>query len=92
MEFLVEIAVRLPPEMSREERDGLLAREAARGAELKTNGTIVRIWRIPGRTANVGIWAAPSADEIHDAISSLPLFPYLEARVTALAVHPLEIG
>lgn len=90
MEFLVEIQVSLPPGMADEEREALLGREADRGAELIADGTIVRIWRIPGRRANVGIWAALSADEIHNAISSLPLFPYIDARVTALAVHHLE--
>lgn len=90
MEFLVEIQVSLPPAMAGQEREALLGHEAERGAELKADGTIVRIWRIPGRTANVGIWAAPTADEIHDAISSLPLFPYIDARVTALATHDLD--
>jgi muconolactone delta-isomerase len=30
------------------------------------------------------------ATELHDLLSSLPLFPYLTAQVTPLAVHPLR--
>jgi muconolactone D-isomerase len=50
----------------------------------------VRIWRIPGRTANVGIWEAPDATALHDLVSSLPLFPWLDVTVTPLARHYLE--
>jgi muconolactone D-isomerase len=48
------------------------------------------MWRIPGRTANVGIWKAKDATELHAAISSLPMFPYIDAHVTPLATHYLE--
>jgi muconolactone D-isomerase len=90
VEFLVEIQVNLPPDMSAGERAALLERERARGLELKAAGTIVRIWRVPGRLANVGIWQAPDADVIHAALTSLPVFPWVDARVTALATHYLE--
>jgi muconolactone D-isomerase len=90
VEFLVEIEVRLPPELPEHERAELIAREQARGRELKAAGAIVRMWRVPGRFANVGVWAAPDATALHEAIASLPLFPYLDVRVTALATHYLE--
>jgi muconolactone D-isomerase len=90
MEFLVRIEVALPPDMAQTAREQLLARERARGLELKADGVIQRIWRIPGRTANVGIWSASDATELHDAIASLPLFPWIDAHVTPLARHPLE--
>ncbi len=90
MEFLVEIQVNLPPGMPGPDRDDLLVRERERGMELRADGTIMRIWRIPGRMANVGVWRAADANAIHQAITSLPLFPYIDARVTALATHHLE--
>lgn len=90
MEFLVEIAVRVPPHLSPQERARLAQAELRRGRELADAGTILRIWRVPGRTANVGIWSAPNPTALHDAIASLPMFPYLTATVTALATHPLE--
>lgn len=90
MEFLVRIDVRLPPDLAADVRAELTARERVRGTALREAGTIVRIWRIPGRQANAGIWRATDATELHDLLASLPLFPWMEIDVQALAVHPLE--
>jgi muconolactone D-isomerase len=90
MEFLVEIEVSLPGDMPEAQRADLMAAEHAHGRELRRRGTIQRIWRIPGRLQNVGIWEAGDATEVHEAISGLPLYPWIQARVTALARHPLE--
>jgi muconolactone D-isomerase len=88
MEFLVQIAI--SPDVPEERRGELVARERARGQELIAAGTIVRIWRVPGRWANVGIWRAGDATELHDAISSLPMFPWMTVDVAPLAAHYLE--
>jgi muconolactone D-isomerase len=90
MEFLVQIEVSFPPDMPAGQFQDVLDREAVRGRELKEAGTIVRIWRIPGRRANVGIWRGDTADDVHAALTSLPAFPWIDARVTALATHHLE--
>lgn len=90
MDFLVQIVVRLPPDMPPERRSDLLAAELERGLELKAAGTIQRIWRIPGALRNAAIWRARDADELHEAIASLPCFPWFEATVTPLAQHPVE--
>jgi muconolactone D-isomerase len=90
LEFLVEIEVSVPPELGAERRQELTEAEVQRGRELKERGTIVRMWRVPGRTANVGIWEAADPTLLHEAITSLPMFPYLRATVTPLAVHYLE--
>jgi muconolactone D-isomerase len=92
MEFLVQIQVVFPPDMPAEQLADIVAREAERGRELKDAGTIVRIWRVPGRRANVGVWSAATADELHAALTSLPAFPWIDAHVTALATHNLEAG
>lgn len=88
-EFLVEIEIELPPSTPDDERAALLAAEAARGRELRDAGSIVRMWRVPGRRANVGIWSAADASELHEAISSLPLFPWMSVQVRPLADHYL---
>ena len=90
MEFLVQIQVRFPPEMTPVELADIVQRETVRGRELQEAGTIVRIWRVAGRRANAGIWKAETGDELHAAITSLPAFPWLEVSVTPLATHPLE--
>jgi muconolactone D-isomerase len=90
VEFLVRIQVSFPPDMPPEQIADVLEREGVRGRELRDAGTIVRIWRIPGRRENVGVWRGETADAIHDAIMSLPAFPWIDAHVTALATHYLE--
>jgi muconolactone D-isomerase len=90
MDFLVEIAVALPAGMPAAERAALLERERQRGSELRAAGTLERIWRLPGRLANVGIWTTPDAEALHAALTSLPVWPHAEITVTVLARHPLE--
>lgn len=90
MEFLVHIEVRWPPDGDPEEVRRLTAAERLRGRELAAEGRIRRMWRIPGRRANWGLWDAPDATELHAAISSLPFFPYLEVEVIPLAAHPTD--
>jgi muconolactone D-isomerase len=90
MEFLVRIEVGLPPDVPEDRRRQLLEAEAVRGRELVADGSLVRIWRVPGRRANVSLYRAPDATGLHELLSSLPLYPWLEISVEALATHPLE--
>lgn len=90
MEFLVEVQTSLPPDMDDERRAGLLAAEAAYAQGLRERGVVSRIWRVPGRTASVGIWVAEDPAELHGHLAALPLFRWLDITVTALATHPLE--
>jgi muconolactone D-isomerase len=92
MDFLVEIATELPPDMPDDEREALLARERERGRELRAAGTLTRIWRLPGRPANVGVWSAVDADALHEALTSLPVWRFARVTVTALSTHPLDGG
>lgn len=92
MEFLVSCVIdfgRLEEPGGREE---LIAAEAERAHELAELGAIRRLWRVPGSTANRGIWEAPDATALHEALASLPLFPLMEITVEALALHPSDPG
>jgi muconolactone D-isomerase len=88
MEFLVHISITLPSAMPSEERQRLYEAEAVRTAALASEGRLVRLWRLPGRTANWGLWRANDATELHEALTSLPLWPYMDIEVTPLAEHP----
>ena len=90
MEFLVRIQVRWPPESDESLKANLIEREAIRARELAIRGVIVRLWRSPGQWANIGIWRAEDATELHEAISSLPFFPWLDVHVEPLARHPSD--
>jgi muconolactone D-isomerase len=88
VEFLVNIEVGWPADGDPDELARITAAERVRGRELGEAGTIKRMWRVPGRRANWGIWEAEDATALHAAISSLPLFPYLDVEVIPLAAHP----
>lgn len=89
-EFLVQMQVNIPPDMPEEQQSDLRAREKQRGLQLREEGTIQRVWRVPGRIANIAYWEAPDATALHDKIASLPMFPWLDVQVTPLALHYLE--
>lgn len=90
MEFLVNIAVNIPHDVPDTKRADLFKAEAQRAKELADKGTLIRLWRIPGRRENCGLWRAGDASELHAALASLPMFPYLDINVTALGAHPSD--
>jgi muconolactone D-isomerase len=90
VEFLVSIEVRTPPDMDPDRLAALQAAEAIRARELVDQGRLRRIWRVPGRRANVSLYEAPDASAVHAALTSLPLYPWLDIGVQALATHPVE--
>ncbi len=89
-EFLVRIEVRLPPDTPETRKRQLVEAETARGRELIEQGKLVRIWRLPGRWANISLYRCADATELHELLGSLPLSPWFEVTVEALATHPLE--
>jgi|HubBroStandDraft_6_1064221.scaffolds.fasta_scaffold2059869_2 muconolactone D-isomerase len=92
MEFLVRFEIKVPPELDGEKYEELMAEEKRRGDLLWSSGRLLRIWRVPGRRASIGLYDFPDATELHAEISTLPLFPYMTvSSVEALAVHPADI-
>jgi muconolactone D-isomerase len=87
VEFLVEITVHWPPSGDPVVKESLVAAETARSEELVAAGLLKRLWRKPGSWANIGLWEAADATELHEALSSLPFFPWLEIDVRPLARH-----
>src|SRR6185295_4400521 len=88
LEFLVEMQVGWPPDGDPEQKKMLIEGEHKRAVELAKAGILKRLWRVPGRWANFGLWEAPDATELHKAISSLPFYPWLDVKVHPLAKHP----
>ena len=88
MQFMVRIEVRVPGEWSEAQVKTAYAAEVERAHELMQAGIILRLWRVAGARANFGLWEADSLEELHSAISSLPLFPFLEPTVTPVIEHP----
>lgn len=91
MLFMVQMEVRLPADMDPAQTEALKAREREVAQALQRDGRWVHLWRVAGRYANVSIFDVDSPDELHELVSSLPLFPYIDAHVTPLARHPSAI-
>jgi muconolactone D-isomerase len=90
VEFLVRSENRLPAETPAERRAELRAAERDRAVELRAAGILKRLWRVPGRNATIGLYEAADPAELHDALMSLPMSPWLDVHVEALAQHPQE--
>lgn len=88
MLFKVEMTVKLPNNMSSEIADDIKLREKQYCQELQAQGKWCHIWRVVGSYANVSIFDVASNNELHDILSALPLYPYMEIRVDALCRHP----
>jgi muconolactone D-isomerase len=90
MEFLVRAQNTLPPETPEADRARLKTGERSRADELRAAGILKRLWRVPGRNATIGLYEARDATELHEALASLPMFPWMDITVEAVATHPQE--
>ena len=88
MLFMAEMEVALPPDMDPAIAGDLKARERAIAQDLQRDGRWLHLRRVAGRYANVSVFDVASPDELHELLSGLPLFPYMDIKVTALARHP----
>jgi muconolactone D-isomerase len=90
VEFLVRFEVNAPESMAPKERERLRSLERARAAEFREQGVLKRLWRVPGRRAVIGLWDAADATALHEALASLPMFPWMDVTIEPLAMHPQE--
>lgn len=86
-EFLVHFEITIPPGADRLEVAHLYDLEAQVAEPFISAGYFRRIWREPGTRNHYAIWAAPSANFVHAAYSSFPLWQagYGVAHVIPLA-------
>lgn len=91
MLFHVHMKVSLPHDLDPDVRGDLLASEKDRAEEIQRSGKWPELWRVVGEYANVSIFDVESGDELHDLLSSLPLFGYMNIKVTPLAKHPSKV-
>jgi len=90
MEFLVRTENLLPNDTPDAVRDELRVVERERAMELRAAGVLKRLWRVPGRNATVGLYEAQDPAALHDALTSLPMWKWMDVTVEALATHPQE--
>ena len=90
MEFLVRLEQQIPADMDPDRLAEIKQAEYVRGTELAEAGVMRRIWRLPGRRAVMALYEVDSPEQLHDALSSLPLFPWFDITVTPLSAHALD--
>ncbi|GAA1706888.1 MAG: muconolactone Delta-isomerase [Dietzia sp.] len=89
--FHVRMDVHIPRDLDPQVREDTIAREKAYSQELQRSGTWRELWRIVGQYSNISIFDVESGDELHELLSGLPLFPYMDIEVMALTRHPSRI-
>ena len=91
MQFLVRMDVHIPHDLDTETVSDLRARETARAAEIQRAGKWPELWRVVGQVANISVFDVDTHEELHELLTSLPLFPYMRIDVTALTRHPSKV-
>ncbi|CCE03561.1 muconolactone Delta-isomerase [Bradyrhizobium sp. STM 3809] len=91
MLFQVQMEVRIPHDVPVDRAERLKREERERAQELQKSGIWRHLWRHVGRYANTSIFDVGSAQELHDILSTLPLFPFMEISITALCRHPSSV-
>lgn len=87
MLFHVQMTVNIPLDFDKNLADELKATEKAKAQELQRSGKWVHLWRVVGKYSNVSIFDVETNDELHEILSTLPLFPFMQIEVTPLAKH-----
>ena len=91
MLFHVKMDVRIPHDADPVRVEQLKATEKARAQDLQVQGKWRHLWRIAGQYSNISIFDVEDGQELHDLISTLPLFPFMDIAVTPLCRHPSSI-
>lgn len=91
MLYMVHMIVDIPSSLDKELVERIKLEEKEYSQELQRTGKWLHLWRVVGEYANVSIFDAESNDELHDMLSKLPLFPYMQLTVTPLAKHPSAV-
>lgn len=89
-EFLVNIKIEWPRDLSQQTIEKLSTDERSMASNLAEKGHLVRMWRVPGRRENWGLWRAPDVTALHAILSALPVWPYMDLTVHPLAEHPVD--
>jgi len=91
MLYCVMMEVNIPADIDAAELAKLREAEKNRAIEMQKSGKFVHLWRVAGRPANISIFDCESNDELHELLTSLPMFSYFSVNIVPLAKHPSSI-
>jgi len=83
--------VKIPHDSPQAEVADIVAREKAYSQELQHSGKWRHIWRIAGAYANYSVFDVKDNAELHEILSGLPLFKFMNIEVAPLLRHPSSI-
>ncbi|MBS9374834.1 muconolactone delta-isomerase [Rhodococcus gordoniae] len=89
--FHVRMDVDIPRDLDPDVRAETVAKEKAYSQDLQRQGKWREIWRIVGQYSNISIFDVESADELHEILWNLPLFPYMNIEIMPLTKHGSDI-
>jgi muconolactone D-isomerase len=79
--FHVQIVVQIPHDVDSEKIKALGAAEVERAKTLQREGKWLYIRRIVGKWANISVFNVKDGGELHEILTSLPLYPYMTIKV-----------
>jgi len=91
MLFHVRMDVKIPHDLPPAEAAEIIAREKVYAQELQRSGKWRHIWRIAGEYANFSVFDVRDNAELHEVLSGLPLFRFMQIEVRPLLRHPSSI-
>ncbi len=91
MLYHVVMTVNLPAGMPSAEAEEIKAREKSYAQELQKKGIWRHLWRIVGQYENISIFDCRDNAHLHEVLTGLPLYPYMDVQVTPLCRHPSSI-
>lgn len=88
MVYVVEMDVHIPETWDEDKKKSFMQREQETSQKWQKSGKWKYLWRVTGRYSNISVLEVESPDELHEILSSLPLFPYMTIKVTSVCKHP----
>lgn len=92
MLFLVQMKVYPPTHLSQDEFVRIKEEEKQRALEIQRQGKWPHLWRVTGKYSNVSVFDVESNQELHDLLTSLPLFPFMDVDITPMNAHPSALS
>jgi muconolactone D-isomerase len=92
MLFHVHIDVQVPHGTDPGKLQILSTLEHERASQLQLQGKWLHLWRVAGMYANISIFEVDDPAELHEILTSLPLYPFMKITVTALCKHPVSLA
>ncbi|MDO9636918.1 MAG: muconolactone Delta-isomerase [Pseudotabrizicola sp.] len=91
MLYQVDMTVLLPPDMPDAQAAEIKAREKAYSQDLQRQGIWRHLWRVAGSYSNLSVFDCRDNAHLHDVLTGLPLYQWMDITVSPLCHHPSSI-